>query len=145
MWQVLCTNLPLSAISGGGADEGELPDHPLALLIINVTAVSYMPEAEVFPSVHAELIEEGNGVGRIDGGEKRTVSGIELLIAAAARSGVMDNVACIAVEIRIAGIDPAEIGKQRDKPAIFLIDAVPRAMDEGNERPREYSTHFNQI
>lgn len=111
MWQVLCTNLPLSAISGGGADECELPDQPLALLIINVSAVSNMPEAKIFPSVHAELVEEGNSVGRIDGGEKRTVCGIEFLVAATARAGIVDNVAGIAVEIRIAGIDAAEIGQ----------------------------------
>lgn len=145
MWQVLCTNLPLSAISGGQADEGELPDHSLALFIIDISAVSNMPVAEVFPSVHAELVEEGNSVGRIDSGEKRTVCGIEFLIAASAGAGVVDGVACIAVEIRIAGIDPAEIGKQRNKPAVFLIDAVPRAMHPLDLSPRQNLTHFDQI
>ncbi len=145
MWQVLCTNLPLSAISDGGADECELPDHPLALLIINVSAVSNLPEAEIFPAVHAELVEEGNAVAGIDSGNESPVRGIELLIAAAAGAGVVDGVAGIAVEIRIAGIDAAEIGQQRDKPAVFLIDAVPRAMHPLDLRPRQNLTHFDQI
>lgn len=110
MWQVLCTNLPLSAISGGGADECELPDHPLAGLIVNVAAIGDGPFAEIFPAVHAELVEKRHRVAGIDRGKESPVRGIKFLVAAAARAGVVDRVARVAVEIRIAGIDAAKIG-----------------------------------
>ena len=140
MWQVLCTNLPLSAISGGGADERELPDHPFALLIEDVAAIGDSPFPEIFPSVNAKLVEKRNRVAGIDRGNKGLVSGVKLLVAAAARAGVVDDVARIAVEIRIAGIDAPEIRQQRDQPAVFLINTVPRTVKHGNQRPRQDRT-----
>ena len=55
----------------------------------------------------------------------RVVERIELLIAAASGACVVDDVGAVAVEVRIALIDPSEVGKERDQTAVELVDTVP--------------------
>ncbi len=104
-----------------------------------------MPLAEVFPSVDAEFVKKRHGMLRRYSGMESSVGGIELLIAASAGAGVMNNVSRIAVEIRIAGIDPAKIREQRNDPAVLLIDAIPRPMDGRDRGPRDYFSRLKDF
>jgi hypothetical protein len=40
------------------------------------------------------------------------------------------------VHIRVAGIDAAEVGEERDEPSVSLINAVPYAVDARHIGPR---------
>ena len=54
---------------------------------------------------------------------------VEFLVSAAAGAGVKDRVGRVSMKIWVALIDPAEIGEQRDKPTVSLVDAVANAVN----------------
>ena len=61
---------------------------------------------------------------RLDGVEHRPIRRIEFLIAASARAGVENRAAVVAVKIRVAFVDFAEVGEQGNQSAAALVDAV---------------------
>jgi hypothetical protein len=99
------------------ADERELPHHPFAGFVVDVAGVADVPPAGVLPPADGELVEERDGDVRSGCVEEGTVRGVEFLIAAAPRTGVFDRARGFAEVVRVARVDPAEIGEQRDEEA----------------------------
>jgi hypothetical protein len=73
------------------------------------------PVACELPAAGAELVEERDGVARLDGGEERAVAGREVLVAVAALAGVDDCLAVGGERVRVAGVDAAEVCEQGDE------------------------------
>ena len=120
-----------------GALEGESPDHSRTSFVVDVVGVDDGEEAEISPLVDVEFVEERYGVAGLYGVKERLIGSVEFLIAAAAGSGVVDDVGGFAVEIRVAGIDSAEVGEQRYQTAIALVDAVANPVHLGDALPKE--------
>ena len=112
---------------------------------MDVVGVDDGDEAEELPLVDGEFVEEGDGVAGLYGVQEGLVGGIEFLVAAAAGAGVVDNVGRFPVEVRVAGIDAAEVREERDKAAAALVDAVADLVDLGDARPREYVAGLDLI
>ena len=118
--------------------ESESPDPTVSDIVVDIVGVGDVELAEVLPAVHGEFVEERNGMSGRDGVQKRLIGSAEFLIAAASGSGVVDLVRRLAVEIRVARIDTAEIRKKRNEPAATMVDAVADLVDLSDARPRKH-------
>jgi hypothetical protein len=104
--------------------ESETPNHPFPLVIENILCIGNMPKAGKFPSADGQFVEQRNGELSFDGIKECSVCRIELLIAAAARTSVIDHIRRVSVKIGVTGIDAAKIRQQRNETTIALVDTV---------------------
>ena len=74
--------------------------------------------------------------------DQRLICGIKLLVPATPRTGVMNYIRIVAVEIRVTRIDPAEIGQKGNKASVSLVDAVAGTVDLRNLSPGEHVAGF---
>jgi len=81
-------------------------------------------------------------VAGLDGLEQGAVGGVEFLIAAAAIAGVVNHVRRLALEIRVARVDAAEVGEQGYDAPIPMIDPIARLVHLGNLGPGQNVSRF---
>jgi hypothetical protein len=115
--------------------EGEAPDHPFQLVIENILCVGDLPKAGKLPSADGQFIEQRDGELSFDGIKKCAVCRVQLLVAATARTCVIDHIPRVAVKIGIARIDAAKIGQQRNETAVALVDTVADLVNVRNVVP----------
>jgi len=115
--------------------KSETPDHPLPPVIENILCVRDLPKAGKFPSADGQFIEQRDGELSFDGVKKCTVCRVKLLVAAAARTCVVDHIGRVAVKIGITGIDAAKIRQQRNETTIALVDTVADLVNVRNIVP----------
>lgn len=90
----------------------EFPQHSTLVFVENVIRIDHGPEAEELPSSDGEFVEKWNGMPRGDRIHQCLIERIEFLIASTAAACVVESVLRVAVEVRIARIDPAKVGEQ---------------------------------
>lgn len=98
-----------SALATLDSLERELPEHAILLLIEEMTAFHYAPEAHMLPTPHRELVEKRNSVAALDGTKQRAIAGTERLIAATTFARVVNCLAGVSSSIRVARVDASKI------------------------------------
>jgi hypothetical protein len=92
--------------------QGKFPQHSILFLVKNIFPAGNLPEAGELPSPGREFVEEWNEIADVDRVEKSSVRRVKFLISPPPESRIKDRVGRVAVKIRIARIDPAEISQQ---------------------------------
>ena len=68
--------------------------------------------SEEFPRVHGKFVEQREGPFRLRGRDQRPVRGVELLVAVPPETGVEDGRTVAAADVRVTGINTAEVGEE---------------------------------
>lgn len=133
--------LSLALIAGllAHALKRKQPEHALLRLVVDVTRGQHTPVAHVLPAPDRQFVEERDTVAAFDGRQQSAIARTQILIAATALARVIDDIARLALPVRITGIDPPEVRQERDQSPFALIDAALYAMRAIDFGPRQHT------